>query len=51
MLKAYMGFRDNRVSSQQSSGLFSEKSSLQHQELLNCDLNKPVKYYYFITLQ
>lgn len=51
MLKAYMGFRDNRVSSQQSSGLFSEKSSLQHQELLNCDLNRLAEYHYFITLQ
>lgn len=51
MLKAYMGFRDNRVSSQQSSGRFSEKSSLQHQELLNCDLKRPSDYYYFIILQ
>jgi len=51
MLKTFMGFRDNGVSSQQSSGLVSEKSSLQHQELLNCDLNRPAEYYYFIASQ
>lgn len=51
MLKANMGFRGNRVSSQQSSGLFSEKSSRWHQELLNCDWNRLEEYYHFITLQ
>lgn len=49
MLKAYMGFRDNSVSSQQNSGLFSEVFP-PAPELLERDLNRPAGYHYFITL-
>lgn len=47
-----MGFRDNKMTSQHGSGMFSKKSFLQHQELLNSDMNRLAEYYYnFIILQ